>query len=63
MELTALSASASGGCSITTPANGWVKDVPAKPEELKILHKTIKKISEDIENFSSIRRRIYGVCK
>jgi len=29
-----------------------VKDVPAKPEELKILHKTIKKIEEDIENFS-----------
>lgn len=29
-----------------------VKDVPAKPEELKILHKTIKKIGEDIENFS-----------
>ncbi|MCE6989286.1 leucine--tRNA ligase [Dyadobacter sp. CY323] len=31
----------------------WVvKDVPAKPEELRILHKTIKKIEEDIENFS-----------
>jgi leucyl-tRNA synthetase len=31
----------------------WVvKDVPAKPEELKTLHKTIKKIAEDIENFS-----------
>ncbi|KAA0991732.1 leucine--tRNA ligase [Dyadobacter aurulentus] len=29
-----------------------VKDIPAKPEELKILHKTIKKIEEDIENFS-----------
>lgn len=29
-----------------------VKDVPAKPEELKALHKTIKKIEEDIENFS-----------
>ncbi|TDE18307.1 leucine--tRNA ligase [Dyadobacter psychrotolerans] len=29
-----------------------IKDVPAKPEELKILHKTIKKIEEDIENFS-----------
>ncbi len=29
-----------------------VKDVPAKPEELKTLHKTIKKIEEDIENFS-----------
>jgi leucyl-tRNA synthetase len=34
-------------------AGQWmVKDVPAKPEELKILHKTIKKIEEDIENFS-----------
>lgn len=34
-------------------AGQWmVKDVPAKPEELKILHKTIKKIGEDIENFS-----------
>jgi leucyl-tRNA synthetase len=31
----------------------WVvKDIPAKPEELKTLHKTIKKIEEDIENFS-----------
>jgi leucyl-tRNA synthetase len=31
----------------------WVvKNVPAKPEELKTLHKTIKKIAEDIENFS-----------
>jgi leucyl-tRNA synthetase len=31
----------------------WVvKDVPAKPEELKTLHKTIKKIEEDIEHFS-----------
>ncbi|MCE7061070.1 leucine--tRNA ligase [Dyadobacter sp. CY343] len=29
-----------------------VKDIPAKPDELKILHKTIKKIEEDIENFS-----------
>jgi leucyl-tRNA synthetase len=29
-----------------------VKDIPGKPEELKILHKTIKKIEEDIENFS-----------
>jgi leucyl-tRNA synthetase len=29
-----------------------VKDEPAKPEELKILHKTIKKVEEDIENFS-----------
>lgn len=36
-----------------TETGQWqVKDVPAKPEELKILHKTIKKISEDIENFS-----------
>ncbi|MCE7071283.1 leucine--tRNA ligase [Dyadobacter sp. CY327] len=34
-------------------AGQWmVKDIPAKPEELKILHKTIKKIEEDIENFS-----------
>ncbi|MEO6285195.1 MAG: leucine--tRNA ligase [Dyadobacter sp.] len=34
-------------------AGQWiVKDVPAKPEELKILHKTIKKIEEDIESFS-----------
>jgi leucyl-tRNA synthetase len=34
-------------------AGQWmVKDVPAKPEELKTLHKTIKKIGEDIENFS-----------
>ncbi len=34
-------------------AGQWVvKDVPAKPEELKILHKTIKKIEEDIEHFS-----------
>lgn len=34
-------------------AGQWmVKDVPAKPEELKILHKTIKKIGEDIESFS-----------
>ena len=31
----------------------WVvKDEAAKPEELKVLHKTIKKIEEDIENFS-----------
>jgi leucyl-tRNA synthetase len=29
-----------------------VKDEPAKPEELRVLHKTIKKIEEDIENFS-----------
>ena len=29
-----------------------VKDEPAKPEELKVLHKTIKKIEEDIESFS-----------
>ena len=29
-----------------------VKDEPAKPEELKVLHKTIKKVEEDIENFS-----------
>jgi leucyl-tRNA synthetase len=29
-----------------------VKDEPAKPEELKILHKTIKKVEEDIEHFS-----------
>lgn len=36
-----------------TETGQWqVKDVPAKPEELKILHKTIKKIGEDIENFS-----------
>jgi leucyl-tRNA synthetase len=34
-------------------AGQWVvKDVPAKPEELKVLHKTIKKIEEDIEHFS-----------
>ncbi|WAC09543.1 leucine--tRNA ligase [Dyadobacter pollutisoli] len=34
-------------------AGQWmVKDVAAKPEELKILHKTIKKIEEDIEHFS-----------
>ncbi|MCE7064300.1 leucine--tRNA ligase [Dyadobacter sp. CY326] len=34
-------------------AGQWmVKDIPAKPEELKILHKTIKKIEEDIEHFS-----------
>ncbi|GGB89840.1 leucine--tRNA ligase [Dyadobacter sediminis] len=34
-------------------AGQWmVKDVAAKPEELKILHKTIKKIEEDTENFS-----------
>ena len=36
-----------------TETGQWqVKDVPAKPEELKSLHKTIKKIGEDIENFS-----------
>jgi leucyl-tRNA synthetase len=36
-----------------TETGQWqVKDVPAKPEELKTLHKTIKKIGEDIENFS-----------
>lgn len=36
-----------------TETGQWqVKDVPAKPEELKILHKTIKKIGEDIESFS-----------
>lgn len=36
-----------------TETGQWqVKDVPAKPEELKTLHKTIKKISEDIESFS-----------
>nr|WP_295920955.1 leucine--tRNA ligase [uncultured Dyadobacter sp.] len=36
-----------------TETGQWqVKDVAAKPEELKILHKTIKKIGEDIENFS-----------
>ena len=36
-----------------TEIGQWqVKDVPAKPEELKTLHKTIKKIGEDIENFS-----------
>ncbi|GLU55980.1 leucine--tRNA ligase [Dyadobacter frigoris] len=29
-----------------------VKDEPAKPEELRVLHKTIKKIEEDIEHFS-----------
>jgi leucyl-tRNA synthetase len=29
-----------------------VKDEPAKPEELKVLHKTIKKVEEDIEHFS-----------
>lgn len=29
-----------------------VKDEAAKPEELRVLHKTIKKIEEDIENFS-----------
>lgn len=29
-----------------------VKDEPARPEELKVLHKTIKKIEEDTENFS-----------
>jgi leucyl-tRNA synthetase len=29
-----------------------VKDEPAKPAELKILHKTIKKVEEDIEHFS-----------
>ena len=29
-----------------------VKDEPAKPEELKFLHKTIKKIEEDTEHFS-----------
>ena len=29
-----------------------VKDEPAKEEELKVLHKTIKKIEEDIEHFS-----------
>lgn len=29
-----------------------VKDEAAKPEELKVLHKTIKKIEEDIEHFS-----------
>jgi len=29
-----------------------VKDEAPKPEELKILHKTIKKIEEDIEHFS-----------
>ncbi|TLU99295.1 leucine--tRNA ligase [Dyadobacter luticola] len=34
-------------------AGQWmVKDVAPKPEELKTLHKTIKKIEEDIENFS-----------
>jgi leucyl-tRNA synthetase len=31
----------------------WVvKDIPAKPDELKVLHKTIRKIEEDTENFS-----------
>jgi leucyl-tRNA synthetase len=36
-----------------TETGQWqVKDVPAKPEELKSLHKTIKKIGEDIESFS-----------
>jgi leucyl-tRNA synthetase len=36
-----------------TETGQWqVKDVPAKPEELKTLHKTIKKIGEDIESFS-----------
>jgi leucyl-tRNA synthetase len=36
-----------------TETGQWqVKDVPAKPEELKTLHKTIRKIGEDIENFS-----------
>ncbi|QRR03827.1 leucine--tRNA ligase [Dyadobacter sandarakinus] len=29
-----------------------VKDVASRPEELKVLHKTIKKIQEDIESFS-----------
>jgi len=29
-----------------------VKDEAAKPEELRVLHKTIKKIEEDIEHFS-----------
>jgi leucyl-tRNA synthetase len=34
-------------------AGQWlVKDEAAKPEELRILHKTIKKIEEDIEHFS-----------
>ncbi len=29
-----------------------VRDEPATPEELKVLHKTIKKVEEDIEHFS-----------
>ena len=33
--------------------NGWqVTDEPPTPEMLKALHKTIKKVNEDIENFS-----------
>ena len=36
-----------------TPADSWIvtDDVPT-PEELKVLHKTIKKAQEDIDNFS-----------